>query len=37
MSERKRGIYNVAGKEERRKELRNSSTVAEKCLEAPKR
>ena len=32
VSKRKSGIYNVAGKEERRKELRNSSTVAETVL-----
>ena len=32
MSKRKRGIYNIAGNEERRKELRNSSTVAEVVL-----
>jgi very-short-patch-repair endonuclease len=32
VNKRKRGIYNVASKEERRKELRNSSTVAETVL-----
>ena len=32
VSKRKSGIYNVAGKEERRKELRNTSTVAETVL-----
>ena len=32
MSERKRAIYNVESEEERRKGLRNSSTVAETVL-----
>ena len=32
MSKRKHGIYNVASKKERRKELRNSRTVAEAVL-----
>ena len=32
VSKHKRGIYNVASKEERRKELRNSLTVAEAVL-----